>query len=52
MAKLRSSSIDRDESLEETENLPEPEVIASDIVENLESALQQFSEIYEDLSEK
>ena len=42
----------KDESLEETENLPEPEVIASDIVENLESALQQFSEIYEDLSEK
>jgi len=42
----------KDESLEETENLPEPEAIASDIVENLESALQQFSEIYEDLSEK
>lgn len=39
----------KDESLEETENLPEPEVIAQEITENLEAALEQFSSIYEDL---
>ena len=39
----------KDESLEDTENLPEPDVIASEITENLESALEQFSNIYEDL---
>lgn len=39
----------KDESLEDTENLPDPDVIASDIVENLEAALEQFSSIYEDL---
>ena len=31
------------------ENLPEPDVIASKIVENLESALNQFKDIVEDL---
>lgn len=39
----------KDESLEDSENLPEPDVIAADIVENLESALEQFSEIYQGL---
>lgn len=39
----------KDESLEETENLPEPDVIAQEITENLEAALEQFSSIYEDL---
>lgn len=42
----------KDESLEETENLPEPDVIADDIVTNLESALEQFRAIAEDLAEK
>lgn len=41
----------KDESLEDSENLPEPDVIAADIVENLESALSQFSAIYQDLDE-
>jgi len=41
----------RDESLEETANLPEPEVLAADIVEDLESALEQFRLIAEDLSD-
>lgn len=40
----------KDESLEDTENLPEPDVIAQEIMENLEAALEQFSSIYEDLS--
>lgn len=39
----------KDESIEDSENLPAPEVIAQDIAENLEAALQQFSSIYEDL---
>jgi len=41
----------RDESLEDTENLPEPDVIALEIAENLQSALEQFSSIHEDLVE-
>jgi len=35
----------RDESLEDTDNLPAPDVIAAEIVEDLEAALAQFSEI-------
>ncbi|HEC93138.1 MAG TPA: SAM-dependent DNA methyltransferase, partial [Candidatus Atribacteria bacterium] len=40
----------KDKSLEDMENLPEPDVIAGEIAENLQSALDQFSEIYEELS--
>lgn len=39
----------KDESLEDTENLPEPDVLAKEIIENLESALDQFNAIYEEL---
>jgi type I restriction enzyme M protein len=39
----------KDESLEESENLPEPDVLAQDIVEDLESALEQFRQIVNDL---
>ena len=39
----------KDESLEDTENLPEPDIIAAEIVENLEAALEQFKQIEEDL---
>ena len=42
----------KDESLEDTENLPDPEIIAAEILENLESALSQFSEIYQELENK
>jgi type I restriction enzyme M protein len=42
----------KDESLEDSENLPAPEVIADEIVENLQSALEQFSEIQEALKTK
>jgi type I restriction enzyme M protein len=41
----------RDESLEDSENLPPPEILARDIAENLESALEQFSSIREDLEQ-
>ena len=39
----------KDDSLEDSANLPAPEVLAKDIAENLESALEQFSVIYQDL---
>jgi len=38
-----------DESLEDMENLQDPDVLALEITENLESALDQFRAIYEDL---
>jgi type I restriction enzyme M protein len=40
----------KDESLEDMENLPEPEILAQEIAENLEAALEQFKYIYEELS--
>ena len=42
----------KDESLEDSENLPAPDVLALDIAENLESALEQFNSIIENLEEK
>jgi type I restriction enzyme M protein len=42
----------KDESLEDTANLPPPDIIAREIVENLQSALEQFSNIQEDLEGK
>ena len=40
----------RDESLEDMDNLPAPEVIAQEIVEDLEAALAQFSAVAESLA--
>ena len=39
----------KDESLEDSTNLPAPDVIAAEIVEDLEAALEQFGEIAGDL---
>jgi type I restriction enzyme M protein len=39
----------RDESLEGSQSLQPPDVIAAKIVENLEAALEQFRKIYEEL---
>ena len=39
----------KDDSLEDAANLPAPEVIAREIMENLESALTEFSAIVEAL---
>lgn len=39
----------KDEALEESANLPAPEVIATDIAADLEAALEQFATIAEDL---
>jgi hypothetical protein len=40
------------ESLEDSENLPDPESLAAEIVENLEAALEQFKSIYEEFADK
>ncbi len=40
----------RDESLEDSDNLPAPELIAAEIVEDLQAALDQFAEIAASLS--
>ena len=39
----------KDESLEDAANLPDPDVIAAEIVEDLQSALEQISEVASDL---
>jgi type I restriction enzyme M protein len=39
----------RDESLEDSDNLPDPDVLAQEIVDDLEAALEQFREIATDL---
>lgn len=40
----------KDDSLEDIESLPEPDVIAAEIVENLEAALEQFKSVAEELN--
>lgn len=40
----------RDESLEASDNLPEPDVIAAEIIEDLQAALEQFAAINADLA--
>lgn len=40
----------RDESLEDSENLPDPAVLAAEIIDDLQAALEQFAEIAGDLS--
>jgi len=42
----------RDDSLADSDNLPPPEVIAQEIVDDLEAALEQFRLIAADLNEK
>jgi len=42
----------KDESLDDLDNLPEPGVIANELVEDLESALGQLKEISTDLNQK
>ena len=39
----------KDDSLEDTENLPPPEVLAAEIVEQLEAALEEFRAVEEAL---
>ena len=39
----------KDESVEDSANLPEPKVLIEDILENLEYVKSEFEEIYEEL---
>lgn len=39
----------RDESLEDSANLPAPNFIAAEVVQDLQAALEQFAAIAEDL---
>jgi type I restriction enzyme M protein len=39
----------KDDTLEDIDSLPEPDVIAAEIVENLEAALEQFRSVAEEL---
>jgi type I restriction enzyme M protein len=41
----------KDDALEDSANLPAPDIIASEIVDDLEAALEQFREIENDLEE-
>src|SRR6266852_5037932 len=41
----------RDESLADSANLPDPDVLAREIMEDLQAALEQFARIAEDLRE-
>jgi type I restriction enzyme M protein len=41
----------RDESLEDTANLPNPDILAGEIIEDLQAALEQFTAIAEDVGE-
>ena len=38
----------KDESLEDSANLPDPDIIAAEIVEDLQAALAQFADIAAD----
>ena len=42
----------KDESLEDSDNLPEPSIIATEIIEDLQAALEPLQEIAEDLGQK
>jgi len=42
----------RDDLLEDQDNLPPPDMIAREIVEDLEAALAEFSAVAESLGEK
>lgn len=41
----------KDESLEDSDNLPDPAVLAREIVESLETALEQFRGIEDELKD-
>ena len=42
----------KDESLEDSENLPDPDILAQEIMENLQSALEQFDGIFRSLNDE
>jgi type I restriction enzyme M protein len=55
LVKRDKSSLDifwlKDESLEDSDNLPDPAILAREIVESLESAREQFRGIEDELKD-
>lgn len=45
----KTCNVLRNESLEDSTNLPDPDVLAAEIVDDLQSALEQFEGIVEQL---
>jgi type I restriction enzyme M protein len=41
----------RDESLEDSANLPDPDVLAAEIIEDLQAALEELQAIQDDLAQ-
>ena len=41
----------KDESLEDSDDLPDPDVLAHEIVDDMQTALEQFSAVMEGLRE-
>ncbi len=41
----------KDKSLEDSDDLPDPDVLAQEIADDLQTALEQFSAIFEGLRE-
>ena len=41
----------KDESLEDSDDLPDPDVLAQEIVDDMQTALEQFSAVVEGLKE-
>lgn len=42
----------KDDNLQDIDSLPAPDVIAAEIVENLQAALEQFTAVAEELENK
>jgi len=42
----------KDQSLTDLDNLPDPDVLAAEIIENLEAGLESFREIYNGVSKQ
>ncbi|MEI7589859.1 MAG: SAM-dependent DNA methyltransferase, partial [Deltaproteobacteria bacterium] len=42
----------KDKSLADLDNLPDPDILANDIIENLEAAVESFKEIMVELNKK
>jgi type I restriction enzyme M protein len=41
----------RDDSLQDSANLPDPDVIAAEIIADLEAALEQFRDVFDTLTD-
>lgn len=44
--------MDKGDSLTDLDNLPDPDVLANDIIKNLKSGIESFEEIMQTINEK